>query len=81
MAVCALGGGRRLATDVLDFRVGLSRFVELGQNIGKDTPLMMVHAADEASFEDAARRVKAAIRIDEAAPAALPQVYQIIRGE
>ncbi|POZ62555.1 thymidine phosphorylase [Chromobacterium alticapitis] len=82
MAVCALGGGRRLATDVLDFRVGLSQFVELGQNISKDTPLMMIHAADEASFEDAARRIKAAIRIDEIAPAALPpQVYQIIRGE
>ncbi|ATP29974.1 thymidine phosphorylase [Chromobacterium violaceum] len=81
MAVCALGGGRRLATDVLDFRVGLSQFVELGQNIGKDTPLMMIHAADEASFEDAARRVKAAIRIDEAAPSELPLVYQIIRGE
>lgn len=81
MAVCALGGGRRLATDVLDFRVGLSQFVELGQNISKDTPLMMIHAADEASFEDAARRVKAAIRIDEIAPATLPQVYQIIRGE
>ncbi|MEN2426147.1 thymidine phosphorylase [Chromobacterium vaccinii] len=81
MAVCALGGGRRLASDVLDFRVGLSQFVELGQNIGKDTPLMMIHAADEASFEDAARRVKAAIRVDEAAPSELPLVYQIIRGE
>ncbi|OHX12970.1 thymidine phosphorylase [Chromobacterium sphagni] len=81
MAVCALGGGRRLASDVLDFRVGLSQFVELGQNIARDTPLMMIHAADEASFEDAARRVKAAIRIDEIAPATLPQVYQIIRGE
>ncbi|UTH72396.1 thymidine phosphorylase [Chromobacterium sp. IIBBL 290-4] len=80
MAVCALGGGRRLATDVLDFRVGLSQFVELGQNISKETPLMMIHAADEASFEDAARRVKAAIRIDEAAPSELPMVYQIIRG-
>jgi thymidine phosphorylase len=81
MAVCALGGGRRLASDELDFRVGLSQFVELGQNISKNTPLMMIHAADEASFEDAARRVKAAIRIDEIAPATLPQVYQIIRGE
>ncbi|MGC0152454.1 thymidine phosphorylase [Chromobacterium vaccinii] len=81
MAVCALGGGRRLASDVLDFRVGLSQFVELGQNIGRDTPLMMIHAADEASFEDAARRVRAAIRVDEAAPSELPQVYRIIRGE
>ncbi|WP_434633314.1 thymidine phosphorylase [Chromobacterium sp. CV08] len=81
MAVCALGGGRRLASDVLDFRVGLSQFVELGQNIGRDTPLMMIHAADEASFEDAARRVRAAIRVDDAAPSELPLVYQIIRGE
>jgi thymidine phosphorylase len=32
MAVCALGGGRRLASDQLDYRVGLSGFAELGPN-------------------------------------------------
>jgi thymidine phosphorylase len=32
MAVCALGGGRRLASDQLDYRVGLTGFAELGSN-------------------------------------------------
>nr|WP_199067542.1 thymidine phosphorylase [Chromobacterium sp. ASV5] len=80
MAVCALGGGRRVATDELDYRVGLSQCVERGQRIAADTPLLFIHAADEASFADAERRVKAAISVGEAAPAALPQVYRVIRA-
>ena len=41
MAVCALGGGRRLPSDELDFRVGLSRFVELGQRIDAGVPWLI----------------------------------------
>ncbi|MCS3805105.1 thymidine phosphorylase [Chromobacterium alkanivorans] len=81
MAVCALGGGRRLPSDELDFRVGLSRFVELGQRIDAGAPLAYIHAADENSFADAERRLKAAIQLADAAPSALPLVYQKIRQQ
>lgn len=78
MAVCALGGGRRLASDQLDYRVGLTQFVELGQWVAADQPLLLIHAADERGADEAARRIRSAISLSEAAPAALPLVYQTI---
>jgi thymidine phosphorylase len=79
MAVCALGGGRRQASDQLDYRVGLSGLVELGAELMPDTPLLFIHAADTASADEAERRVRQAMRIAPQAPAALPLVYQTIR--
>ncbi|BEV72128.1 MULTISPECIES: thymidine phosphorylase [unclassified Paludibacterium] len=79
MAVCALGGGRRQAADVLDYRVGLTDLVALGQKVDSQTPLAVVHAADEAGFEEAKRRVLAAVSIG-ATPVARPeQVHCILR--
>ena len=78
MAVCALGGGRRLASDQLDYRVGLTQFVELGQWVAADQPLLLIHAADGRGADEAARRIRSAISLSEAAPAALPLVYQTI---
>jgi len=79
MAVCALGGGRRLASDQLDYRVGLSGFVELGQPVAADTPLLFIHAADENAASEAEQRIRQAITLSEVAPSALPLVYQTIR--
>ncbi|TDR78353.1 thymidine phosphorylase [Paludibacterium purpuratum] len=79
MAVCALGGGRRQAADVLDYRVGLTELVELGQKVDSQTPLAVVHAATEDGFEEARRRVLQAVGIG-AAPVARPtQVHCILR--
>lgn len=80
MAVCALGGGRRLASDVLDYRVGLTDLVELGSPVDARTPLAVVHAADEAGFAEARRRVLQAVTIG-AAPVAPPrQVVATVRA-
>ncbi|WP_028537224.1 thymidine phosphorylase [Paludibacterium yongneupense] len=81
MAVCALGGGRRLASDVLDFRVGLTDLVERGQPVDAATPLAVIHAADEASWQDAARRVRQAIVVADAAPEVLPLVCRTLRRD
>jgi thymidine phosphorylase len=63
LAVIELGGGRRRAEDKIDHAVGLDQL--LGKNFISDmnTPLCMIHARDEASFERAARIVKAAYLI------------------
>jgi len=79
MAVCALGGGRRLASDPLDYRVGLSGMVELGQPVAADTPLLFIHAADENAAAAAEQRIRPAITLSEVAPSPLPLVYQTIR--
>lgn len=63
LAVIELGGGRRVAADKIDHAVGLDNL--LGKNFRADmnTPLAMIHAADEAGFERAAKIVKAAYKI------------------
>jgi thymidine phosphorylase len=72
LAVIELGGGRRVASDKIDHRVGLSNLLCKGCRVG-DNPLAMIHAADEASFEKAASIVKAAYVIGEA-PEATPAI-------
>jgi thymidine phosphorylase len=63
LAVIELGGGRRVAADKIDHAVGLDHL--LGKNFRADneTPLAMIHAADEEGFERAAKIVKAAYKI------------------
>jgi thymidine phosphorylase len=80
MAVCALGGGRRLANDVLDYRVGLTELVELGQTLSLDTPLALVHAADEASLQEAARRVRASVSLADRGQPVPTQVLRVLRA-
>jgi thymidine phosphorylase len=74
LAVVELGGGRRRAGDAVDPRVGLDAVRGLGGAVGPgEAPLCLVHAADEASAELAAVRVRAAFELgDEAAPSAPP---------
>lgn len=65
LAVIELGGGRRVASDRIDHAVGLSHI--LGKNFTSDfeSPLCMVHARDEQSFERAAQIIREAYVIGE----------------
>jgi len=66
LAVVALGGGRSRPTDAVDHRVGLTDVAGLGTPVGPGgAPLCIVHAADEDSAEQAAARIRAAMRIGE----------------
>ena len=75
LAVVALGGGRRIETDRIDPAVGLTDVVRLGARIDKGQPLATIHARNEATAEEAALAVRAAITIGP--PPALPQ---LVRG-
>ena len=65
LAVIELGGGRRIASDKIDHRVGLDRLLGKGFRADFKNPLCLVHAADEASFERAAAIVKGAYTVGE----------------
>jgi len=65
LAVIELGGGRRVATDRIDHRVGLSDLLGKGGRAGQETPLCLIHAADEAGFAKAAEIVKSAYGLGE----------------
>ncbi|TDQ84303.1 thymidine phosphorylase [Dongia mobilis] len=63
MAVVALGGGRVRPEDAIDHRVGLSEIAGLGEEIGPQRPIALVHAADAAAAEAAMERLRRAVRI------------------
>jgi thymidine phosphorylase len=65
LAVIELGGGRRVASDKIDHRVGLSALLGKGDRVERSTPLCLVHAADEAGFAKAAAMVKSAYAVGE----------------
>jgi thymidine phosphorylase len=65
MGVVALGGGRRLPTDSIDFAVGFDHVLGLGASTDRQTVLCRVHARTEAAAADATRRLLAAYTITE----------------
>lgn len=78
MAVVGLGGGRRVASDTIDYSVGFSDVIRLGMQADSTTPLAVVHAKDEAEWQQAAEQLHAAMRITDDAPEATPEVYRQI---
>ncbi|ELC7282465.1 thymidine phosphorylase [Aeromonas veronii] len=78
LAVVAMGGGRRAAGDKLDYAVGLTDFIRLGQSVDADKPIAMIHAQTEEQYAQAASMVQAAVRIGGQRPEALPEVYRRI---
>lgn len=78
MAVVAMGGGRRRASDTLDYSVGLSEMAQLGELVDAERPLAIIHAASEASWQEAAQAVKRAVTLGDKAPEVTPVVYRRI---
>ncbi len=53
LAVVELGGGRARAADAIDPSVGLTKLAALGEEVGAERPLAIVHARDALSAEAA----------------------------
>ena len=64
-AVIALGGGRRVAVDKVDFAVGFEEPKKIGEAVKVGEPLMMMHYNDEARATEAARMVQDAYKIED----------------
>jgi len=79
LAVVSLGGGRRRPSDAIDFAVGLTELVGLGEHVEAGQPLAMVHARTEEAAQQAIREVQAAYQISDIAPVINPVVYRSIR--
>lgn len=60
VAVIELGGGRRLASDRIDHRVGLTEIAGIGEAVGPDIPLAVIHAEDADRAAAVADTVRAA---------------------
>jgi thymidine phosphorylase len=80
LAVVALGGGRTRAEDAIDHSVGLTELAGMGEEIGPNRPLCLVHARDESSAAAAIAAVQAAYRVGEP-PAERRLIYDWIGGD
>jgi thymidine phosphorylase len=80
MTVVALGGGRRVASDVIDPRVGITQIVEIGTPVSVGDVLAQVWACDRRSAESARDDVLRAVMIAEssATPAMVFGQQQLI---
>ena len=77
LAVVALGGGRRRASDLVDPRVGFSHCLPLGSVLLAGAPLLRVHAASRDAAHVACQAVLAAITLADTAPPAGPVVIEV----
>jgi len=59
--VVELGGGRRRPQDPVDHRVGLTNIKGIGDKVGQNDPLMMIHAKSQSDAERAINNIKNAI--------------------
>ncbi len=75
LAVIELGGGRARAEDAIDHRVGLSELAGIGEWVGAERPLCVVHAADAAAAKRVAGWIRRAFVVAETAVAAA-----VVRG-
>lgn len=76
LAVVAMGGGRQRASDSIDYSVGFSEMITLGERADAQCPLAMIHASSEDKWQQAAAAVKAALVLGDSAPAETPVVYR-----
>jgi thymidine phosphorylase len=68
LAVLDLGGGRNAPADPIDYAVGFSRCAHIGDRVGPERPLALVHARDSAAADRAVATLVAAASIGDAAP-------------
>jgi thymidine phosphorylase len=80
LTLVALGGGRTRPDEAIDFGVGIVEVAGVGAEVGPDRPLCVVKARTDADWEAAAARIRAAVRIEDAAPPALgPVIKETLR--
>lgn len=79
LAVVALGGGRVRPQDAIDYAVGLTGMVELGDELALGQPLAMVHARTAQAAEAAVRQVQAAYLVGAGKPVPTPMIHSTIR--
>lgn len=78
IAVINLGGGRRIASDKINHSVGFDEILPIGTKVQADTPIAMIHAQDEDSWQMAAQAYRQAIGIGNTQSETRPVVYETL---
>jgi len=78
VAIMGLGGGRRRADDQIDHAVGISQANGIGDAVGADVPLCLVHARTENDALAAGAAIRAAVHVTHDKPDTPPIVRRRI---
>lgn len=76
--VIELGGGRRVASDRVDHRVGLTGVRAPGSRVARGEPLGWVHAASQADADHATTQLQRWVSVGPAAPEPTPVLIQAL---
>lgn len=64
-AIIAMGGGRKVAGQAIDFSVGMAMQCSLGATLTSGSPLVLLHCDDDAKATEAERLIRSAIQISD----------------
>ncbi len=81
LSVIELGGGRKVASDEIDYAVGYSEIAGLGRLVNDTEPLAIVHALDDAAADDAVKRLQDAVTIGDTPMEETPLILEQISAE
>jgi thymidine phosphorylase len=81
LAIMGLGGGRRRVEDRIDHAVGIDNVAAIGEQVGADRPLAVIHARDEDGARRAAREIADAVLLADHPPRRQPVVLDRIAGD
>lgn len=71
-AMIAMGGGRKVAGERIDFAVGIKMHRKIGDALSAGQPILDILCDDETKFQTARTLVESAITISETAPTLVP---------
>jgi thymidine phosphorylase len=82
LVVTRLGGGRRRAEDTIDPAVGLTNVRGIGDAVGLDRPIAVIHARSAAAAEEAAAALRASVTVGDEPKVRVgsPVMRRIARG-
>lgn len=80
-AIIELGGGRRKVDDELDLSVGFVDVAPIGSSIDRNTPLAVVHAANEETADVAAKMLREACGLGAEAAVERPVIYATLDAD
>ena len=79
MALNGLGAGRAQPSDAIDYAVGISRVAHLGDAVGAERPLCILHAQNHEQWEIAAEQIRMAVSIGSASTKPKPVIRQRLK--
>ncbi|HMP89747.1 MAG TPA: thymidine phosphorylase [Kiritimatiellia bacterium] len=78
-ACIVLGAGRKKTEDPVDFAVGISDLVKIGDKVEKGSPLLMIHANDRIKLADAEKLLADAFKFSTRPVPKSPAILETLR--